>query len=370
MLPIVFPEFKKYEQFIDRIICKPFNELNAYYYLKFGKNFIVDIAPDSFFCIGHPDHIAEFDDYIKQYKEENINYSLAIAERIWQFEKFKQNALESGYSESEADEIHNICINLLKEHFFFAPLEKKKKKKHDNVSFDAMMPNSTIIDHLFSHHSNEIELLPQYVFENRNVVKKMVSKNGALLQLTPKFCADYEIVLAAVRSNTYAVKFIDKSLWENRTIAQEAARHSKYNSVFFFETFKHYNDDNEIVTLALQANGANIAYTSDRIKNDYKMAVIALNHQFKHIYPNSVYKSLSFDLRSRKDLAMLELKSPCPSLDGFTDELLDDDDIALMLIENKEITYLFYQMSERIQRKYLDKLPQSIQSIIKEYLHI
>ena len=76
------------------------------------------------------------------------------------------------------------------------------------------------------------------------------------------------------------------------------------------------------------------------------------------------------ELRNNKDLALLEFQAPQPSLDGFTDELLDDDDIAMKLIENEDITWMFYKMSERIKRKYLDKLPERTRQNIKEELHI
>ena len=97
--------------------------------------------------------------------------------------------------------------------------------------------------------------------------------------------------------------------------------------------------------------------------------LFALTHQ-KHFYPNSAYKSLSDELRNNKDLALLEFQAPQPSLDGFTDELLDDDDIAMKLIENEDITWMFYKMSERIKRKYLDKLPERTRQNIKKELHI
>ena len=66
----------------------------------------------------------------------------------------------------------------------------------------------------------------------------------------------------------------------------------------------------------------------------------------------------------------MELHSPCPSLAGFGKKLLDDDDIAEILIESEKNCWLIYEMSERIKRKYLDRLPPNIRENIKQELHI
>ena len=226
-----------------------------------------------------------------------------------------------------------------------------------------MMKYSKLVEWLFSKRESEVRLLPSYVFENREVVKIMVSANGSLLELAGKYRSDREIVLTAVRSSTRAAEFIGKTLWGDREIVIEAARNCNYNLLFYYDAFKQYNDDDEIVLLALEANGANICYASERIRADYDMAVVALTHQ-KRIYPNSVYKSLSEELRGKKELALLEFQAPQPSLDGFTDELLDDDDIAMKLIENEDITWMFYKMSERIKTKYRSQLPERIRNNI------
>ena len=371
MIPMIFPEFTGYEQYIDRITDFYFDDLNANYNLKFDRNFIADIKPDEYFILSDDSPLREedFDKWWEQYMEENQKYALAIAERILQFDDFKKSASELGYSDSEIDEIHSFCTKLIKERFLFVPLEILFAKNSTSESIKAMMRQKKIIEWAFSKHKSDVEVFPSYVFESRDTVKIMVSANGSLLELAENYKADREIVLTAVKASAYAAEFMDKALWGDREIAEEAARHSEYDLIFHYDAFKQFNDDDEIVKLALEANGANICYASERIKADYNMAVFALTHQ-KRIYPNSTYKSLSDELRNNKDLALLEFQAPQPSLDGFTDELLDDDDIAMKLIENEDITWMFYKMSERIKRKYLDKLPERTRQNIKEELHI
>ncbi len=371
MLPLIFSEFKGYEKLVRRITESPYDDLNANYNLKYGKNFIVDIKPEKYFIIPEdsPQGEKEFEIWCEKRMLEDKEYSLAIAERIWEYDKFRQAANSLGYSDDETEETHRLCVELLTERWFFAPLEILFAKNSTSESLSAMMSYPKMIEWLFSKNESELKFIPPYVFENREVVKKMVSVNGSLLQLTPEFNADREIVLTAVKASTYAAEFMDKSLWGDREIAIEAARNSDCDLVFHYEAFKQYNDDDEIVMLALEANGANICYASERIRADYDMAVFALTHQ-KEVYPCSVYESISNELQSRKDLALLELQAPVPSLEGFMDELLDDDDIALKLIENNDLIRHVYDMSERIQRKYLDRLPEYMQKNIKRKLKI
>ncbi len=63
----------------------------------------------------------------------------------------------------------------------------------------------------------------------------MVSANGSLLELAENYKADREIVLTAVKKSTYAAEFMDKALWGDREVAEEAARHSEHDLIF------HYN---------------------------------------------------------------------------------------------------------------------------------
>lgn len=223
-------------------------------------------------------------------------------------------------------------------------------------------------EYFFSNQSS-IDLLPDYVFKNRDMAMLMVSTRGSLLEYLPKFKSDRELVITAIRKSVYACNYIDKSFWGDVEIAEEAAKNSRADLMFSYDAFKQFNDDDRIVKMALEANGANICYASERIRSDYDMAKFALQHQ-RDIYPNSTFDSLSEELRNCKELAILEMQAPEPSLEGFSDELLDDDDIAELLIADEDNCWQIYKMSERIKRKYLDRLPPNVQARIKSELHI
>ena len=222
MIPMIFPEFIGYEKMIRRLTAIPFNDLNANYNLKYGKNFIVDITPETYFVIPEdsPHGEKEFESWCKKRRGEDQAYAVAIAERIWECDKFKQTANNLGYSDDEIEETHRLCRELLKEKYFFVPLEILFAKNAAPESLCAMMAYPKMIEWLFAKDESEVKLLPHYVFENREVVKKMVSVHGSLLQLTPKFNADREIVIAAISSSKYAANFMDQSLSEDPAIVK------------------------------------------------------------------------------------------------------------------------------------------------------
>lgn len=117
MIPIMFPEYKGHEKYIDRITDMLFDDLNANYYLKFGMNFIADIAPEKFFRLPEYSKIKDDDFHIwfDKYQSENSDYALEIAERIWEYNTFRQTAIDLGYSDSEIKETHRLCVEFLKE---------------------------------------------------------------------------------------------------------------------------------------------------------------------------------------------------------------------------------------------------------------
>ncbi len=371
MLPMIFPEFRGYENYIDRITSFEFDWINRFYVLKYGRNYIADIKPDAFFVL--PEYAGnskeDFDEWHEKYKTENKNYALAISERIWEFDKFAKRAEALGYGESEIEEIHNTCTDLLVEDNTFVPLEILFAKNETPSSIAALMEQKAMIQQMFYSGKDQIKKLPSYVFSCRVMVEIMVSTIGWLLELAPKYCSDREMVLAAIRSSVSACEFMDKSLWGDIEIAEEAARNSSDKYMFYYEAFKQFNDDDRIVKLALAASGANIRYASERIRADYDMALFALRHQDEE-YLTDVFECLSEELRERKDLAMIVLKSPRPSVEGFGKELLDDDEIAEILISDEETCAEIYNMSERIQRKYLDRLPKFMQDTIRSTLRI
>ena len=362
MLPLLFPEFRGYEAHIETLTSPPFDDLNANYNLRFGRNYLADITPDAYpLLLAEPPDEPEarhawWEQHKAEFWAERDRYSCAIAERIWQRDAFREKALALGYTDAEIDEVCETCRMLLQKRRMFVPLEIMFTKHATPASRAALLEAPELFDWLFEKQRSHLEQLPDYVFSDREIVLRIVRENGGILSMAPQFSADREIAEAALCDGPFVADTLDPSLWGDRALAEVAARHAQASLLFEHDAFKMFDDDDAIVRLALEANGANISCAAARIRGDLEMAKLALTHQ-RHLYPYATFPSLSEALRGRKDLALLELQAPSPSLNGFTEALLDDDDIAEALLANEELTWMFSQMSPRIMRKYLDRLP-------------
>lgn len=152
-LPIIFPEFKDYERDIRELTTRPFDDLNANYYLKYGKNYLADIKPLELFFL--PDN--------------RIIYARQIAEHIWEYDKFKQTANNLGYSDNEIEETHQLCQTMLKEEYFFVPLEILFAKNASKASVSAMRKNHKLLEWMLREHSEKRKLLPPYCSKVRGL---------------------------------------------------------------------------------------------------------------------------------------------------------------------------------------------------------
>lgn len=370
ILPILFPEFKGYEEHLDRITQTPFDNLNACYFTKFGHNFIIDFPPEKYLTLSKPaiDSDEEFDKWWKQYLNENNRYALQIAERIWDIKTFSAKAHSLCLNDDDIKEIYDYCRNTLTEQSQFFPLELLFAKSTSPEAASSITECEEMLKLSFSNPSNSLEHLPQYVYSSRSMAKVMVSASGTSLHFLPDFTKDREIVITAIRDTLFACKYMDRSLLGDIEIAEEAAGNSKNGNIFSYEEFKQFNDNDRIVRIALEANGDNIRYASERIRSDHDMAVLALQNQRDGFAPN-VFESLSEELRSSRELAIIELNSSGPSLSGFDDKLLDDDEIAEIFISNGKNLRQFGKMSRRIKEKYFDRLPEDVREDIKDEIY-
>lgn len=198
---------------------------------------------------------------------------------------------------------------------------------------------------------NTVDYLPDILFERRDLALAAVKQNGLLLERTKLFQDDDEVVMVAVTSRPRAVKFASKRLQNDRDILIAAATNSNDDLVFSVEPMARHNDDDELVGLAIDANGANIAYASERIRGDFDWAMRALLNK-RGIYPFESYECLDDHLKRDKRIALavaewddLPSEFPEPSLS-------DDDDLGLALSKHED-GFALFGMSKRIKSKYM-----------------
>lgn len=356
ILAKLFPElgndFEKISSLIDTSL---FSEVCAHYYIKNGYMPFKEFPIKNYNFIDFNDDNEDFDKAFNEWHikyEQNLNdYILSIADSLWRYDFFRKKAINVGLDSNIVDKSYEVCKSILLEKNIFIPLEIAyyADEKLLTASIENIISNH--MQFFFKEHSDDIEILPEYVFYNRNFVKSAVSSNGYSLRYAAEFKDDYEIVRIAVQDSPEAIEYASHTLKRNKDIIKTAIKNSKYCLIFNTACMKKYNDDDSLVKLALKANGANICYASKRIRDNYEMAKFALMHQ-RDIYPSSAYKSLSARLRDDKTLAMIELKREQPCVDAFSKRLKNDDEIAELLYRRKRTRWLMYHMSKKLQKKY------------------
>ncbi len=277
-------------------------------------------------------------------------YIFSIAEALWNYNDFYEKAKESGLSDEIIRETYDNAKKLFAEKCIFLPLEilfySRRKFNDDKVK-------SKVIRHIicFFKRNNDVKMLPEYLFRNRELVLIAAEYEGCVLKYSPKFRDDFAIVKRAVENSPTVIEFASRRLKKHMKIVETAARNSKYSLIFKVPCMKKYNDDDRIVRYALRANGANISSASRRIGDSYGMAETALKHQC-NVYSDLAYESLSARLRADKSLAITAIKNNKFLVRSMSAKLKNDDDIAQFICGLKDSEWLLKYMSKRIQRKY------------------
>lgn len=336
-----------------------FSEICTHYYLRKGVMPFEDFPIENYEYVQFS-HTYDEGEFRKMYKvwcskdKENMNkYVLPIAESVWNYDVVKADAVTKGIPPEFIDEAYEWCREKLVKKSVFLPLEiiYYSQENCSDSSTDKILRKH--LEFFFLNHRNEE--IPEYLYKNRDFVKIAVSCHGSALESADKFNNDFEIVRAAVEDTPYAIQYASDELKSNMEIVELAASKSEYCLLFSLPCMEKYNDDDRLVKMAIEANGANIAYASERIRDNYEMAEFALRNQ-KDFYPECAFSSLSPRLRNDKALALLELETSHTCVWDFSDELKDDDEIAMRIMERDDVRFLMNYMSERIQKMYKQKL--------------
>jgi hypothetical protein len=191
--------------------------------------------------------------------------------------------------------------------------------------------------------------LPAFIFNQKDAVLLAVGARGKSLKRFPKFNSDDEIIRAAISQDGEAIQYVNKELRETRDYIVLALS-NEYSSALKARCMIPYRDDAELVKIALEANGCNIQYASDRLRDDFEIAKFAVCHQ-KNRYTHSTICNLSTRLRDSLEIALLDIREGNASVDQYSVRLRDNDEIAEALLAS-DSKWKLYQMSKRIQKKY------------------
>lgn len=383
ILAELFPELGNNFDKIKYLCRGQFTEVAAHYYIKNKKMPFNDFPVTDFEYEDFDDTKYGDDEFMDRYRKWSdiyhpryISYIMPIAESLWNYELFKERASANGLHAAIIDDFYHKCQELFSEHGVFLPLEAAYYIENQN-SVQLESGVSEQLKFFFKHHFWKSEHLPVQLFENRDFVKMMVGYNGYGLQYAPKYNNDEEIVKIAVTTSPssleyasarlradvdlvkYAIErgseaflYAGRKIKKDISIIKFAIRHSNDIAILAFPFMRKFKDDDNIVKLAVKANGYNICFASRRLKDDYDIAKYALLNKREGY--DFVYEYLSARLRDDKSLAMIELKSKYPDVEHFSKRLKNDDEIAEYLYKSKSRykRRQLYYMSKRIKKNY------------------
>lgn len=194
--------------------------------------------------------------------------------------------------------------------------------------------------------------LPSWLFDDEAVAHVALGVNGNLIQFMGGRCSDIPWAIEALRSEWSSYKFIDERLLEDREVVKAAFSCDECGSVLFEDAFRKYNDDDELVALALHSSGENLSWASERICDDYDMVSLAIENSN---YIDNIYSDISERLRGDRRIVQKIASRPTVPMEFPPDEYKDDDEIGALLADT-EIHgdhFSLFGMSRRIKELYM-----------------
>ncbi|MCR5024370.1 MAG: DUF4116 domain-containing protein [Lachnospiraceae bacterium] len=296
----------------------------------------------------YPDKIIE-----KYEKEPNIESASKRA-----FEEVKCDVIDKARFETMCSE-YGISDN--NQDALISYVDQYNEKNWDLIPYDIGLLGSRMLEddirqsylrllrEVLEQHPRHADDLPAFMFNQKDAVMVMVGRWGSALKRVKKFNADDEVIRKALSSNGEAIQYVKKEL-RDRTDYIKLALSDEYNNALKMRCMIKYRDDEKMVRIALKANGCNIQYASDRLKDDLETAKYAVTHQ-KNWYPGSTVCNLSTRLRDTEEIALLDISKGHACIDSYSRRLRDSDVIAQALLKSKH-KWKIYQMSKRIRSIY------------------
>lgn len=196
------------------------------------------------------------------------------------------------------------------------------------------------------------EPLPSWLFDDDEIALAALRINGNFIRYMGDRRSDLSSAIEALRSAWPSYKYIDKDLMEDREAIKAAFSCNGCLSVLYEDAFRKYNDDNELVALALRSEGENLSWSSERIRDDFDMVCLAIENCR---YMDNIYKNISERLRSDKRIVERIASRPTIPMEFPPAEFKDDDEIGALLADTDihGDHFALYGMSRRIKEKYM-----------------
>lgn len=137
-------------------------------------------------------------------------------------------------------------------------------------------------------------------WNDRKQVIKTMQIYGDYLEYAPEEIKDDEIVvLEAIKSYPYAIKYSSQRLRSNKKFVMQASQIG-YTLEYVSEKLR---DNKRIVLNSVKLNGNSLKYASDRLKNNKKIVLEAIK------YDGAIIEFASERLRNNKKIALKAIKN-------------------------------------------------------------
>lgn len=209
------------------------------------------------------------------------------------------------------------------------------------------LPDDIIDEYVTTDESEEFQASLRAV----DAVIKAVSALGTSLQRFPAFNDDPDVIFAALSENGDAIEYINEELRYEPECLQMALGNMRGHALGM-PCMKYYRDIEIYVEIALKADGSNIQYASERLRDNTELAEIAILHQNRPF--DKMMSYLSSRLRDDIQIVLLDVREGKASVKYYSDRLRDSEEVARALIKAGRQSKLS-EMSERIQKKYRRK---------------
>lgn len=194
--------------------------------------------------------------------------------------------------------------------------------------------------------------LPSWLFSDNRIAQEALRLNGNLICFMEDRQQDAEAAKIALKSAWPSYKYISEALLQDREVLKAAFSCDRCGSLLSKDFFCRYNDDDELVKLAVTASGENLSWASERIRDDFDMVCLAIDN-VNHM--DNIYKEISPSLRSDKRIVAKIASSPTVPFHFPPVEYRDDDEIGALLADEKihGDHFALIRMSRRIKEKYM-----------------
>lgn len=269
-----------------------------------------------------------------------------LEEEIVNIERFNQLSNKYELSEKRYQQFKEYVDNHNKNHWQIIPYDIALLSCK-NLEYELRQKLLNVLRVTIEEYSSLASDMPSFIFNQKDAVLCAVSESGKSLKRFKRFNSDDEIIRAALISNGEAIQYVNKELRYNDEYVKLALS-SVYYCPLKLKCMTRYRDDKEMVKIALTVHGNHIKYASNRIQDDFDMAMFAIKHTAKS-FVNEAVKYLSPRLRDNLEIALADIKEGYGHVREYSERLRDSDEVAKALLEKG---WGLYDMSERIRNIY------------------